>query len=186
MDSLFARDRATHLAGNRSPKSPCPSEPVPRASLLGLPLELQLQISQQLTYPDALSLKHTSRNFFYLVDTGVKLKVDWLMERGMLRLQVPKDRNCDLRSDDRFCRGTVSMLMRRRRAHLECESRPGLGCLVLGTTVCAQRRSIWMRWRCWLRLHQSLELWGLVLFAVLPVLMGFIWLRELASIRAGP
>ena len=76
-------------------------------TLTDLPPELHLAISQQLTYPDALSLKHTSRQFFYLVDTGVKLKVAWLVERHTLHLECPNDRCCDLRSDLQFCKGSV-------------------------------------------------------------------------------
>ena len=72
-----------------------------------LPTELHLLIAKHLTYPDALSLKYTSRYFFYLVDTGVRLKVAWLMERRDLDLERPNDRQCDLRSDLRFCRGSV-------------------------------------------------------------------------------
>ncbi|KAH9994591.1 hypothetical protein F4779DRAFT_623329 [Xylariaceae sp. FL0662B] len=73
-----------------------------------LPPELHLLISRHLIYPDALSLKHTSRYFFHLVDTGVKLKVEWLMERWRLHLDCPNDRHCDLASDLKFCRGSVS------------------------------------------------------------------------------
>lgn len=78
-----------------------------RASLAGLPTELHLLIAAHLTYPDALSLKFTSRHFFYLVDTGVNLKVAWLMERRSLHLECPNDKRCDLGSDLRFCRGSV-------------------------------------------------------------------------------
>ncbi|KAI0404538.1 F-box domain-containing protein [Xylaria palmicola] len=84
-----------------------PPSPGSRASLAGLPTELHLHITQYLSYPDALSLKHTSRHFYYLVDTGVKLKVAWLMERRSLHLDCLNDRRCDLRSDLRFCRGSV-------------------------------------------------------------------------------
>ncbi|KAI1817542.1 hypothetical protein GGS20DRAFT_532654 [Poronia punctata] len=157
--------------------SPPKSHVVPKASLLGLPDELHLLISRQLTYPDALSLKHTSRHLFYLVDTGVELKVAWLDERHRLSLQLPNDRQCDLRSDDKFCRGTVKLLMRRRRAHLECESRPGLGCLVLGTTACGYYRGLRKRCKRWvLWHHQALEFWGILLFSLFPILIGYYWL----------
>ncbi|KAI0161947.1 hypothetical protein GGR52DRAFT_147717 [Hypoxylon sp. FL1284] len=73
-----------------------------------LPPELHLLVSQQLIYPDALSLKHTNRYFHSLVDTGLKLKVDWLIERRNLHLECPNDRCCDLGSDLKFCRGSVS------------------------------------------------------------------------------
>ena len=79
---------------------------IPPITLTDLPTELHLAISQYLTYPDALSLKHTSRHFFHLVDTGVKLKVAWLVERHSLHLECP-NHCCDLRSDRQFCKGSV-------------------------------------------------------------------------------
>lgn len=80
----------------------------PQANLMQLPTEIHLLISKELTYPDALSLKHTSRYFYNLVDTGVRLKVAWLMERRMLHLDCPNDRKCNLRTDLEFCRGSVT------------------------------------------------------------------------------
>lgn len=82
-----------------------PSEP--RVNLASLPTEIHLAVSQLLIYPDALSLKHTNRHFYGLVDTGIKLKVDWLMQRRSLHLECPNDQRCDLGSDLRFCRGSV-------------------------------------------------------------------------------
>lgn len=76
-------------------------------SLMDLPTELHILISQELIYPDALSLKHTSRHFYDLTYTGVKLKVSWLMQRRQLHLECPNDTRCDLGSDLRFCRGSV-------------------------------------------------------------------------------
>ncbi|RGP74249.1 f-box domain-containing [Fusarium longipes] len=102
----------------------------PKLELMSLPTEIHLAISEYLIYPDALSLKHTNAHFYSLVDTGINLKVEWLVERRSLHLECPNDRRCDLGSDLRFCRGSVPLLMRRRREHVECESRPGLGCLV--------------------------------------------------------
>jgi len=81
-----------------------PEEPPTFATL---PPEIHMMISKQLIYPDALSLKHTNRYFYHLVDTGVKLKIDWLVERRRLHLECPNDRRCDLGSDLRFCRGSV-------------------------------------------------------------------------------
>lgn len=75
-----------------------------------LPTEIHLLISNQLIYPDALSLKHTCRYFYYLVDTGVRKKVAWLMSRRQLHLECPNDKEngrCDLGSDLKFCRGSV-------------------------------------------------------------------------------
>ncbi|ROT42154.1 hypothetical protein SODALDRAFT_335975 [Sodiomyces alkalinus F11] len=114
---------------------------------MSLPTEIHLLISRHLTYPDALSLKHANRHFYRIVDTGVSLKVAWLMERRLLHLECPNDRCCDLGSDLKFCRGSVPLLMRRRREHFECESRPGLGCLVLGTASCEHIFSGWELWR---------------------------------------
>lgn len=79
-----------------------------QANFMHLPTEIHLLISKELTYPDALSLKHTSRYFYNLVDTGVRLKVAWLMERRMLHLDCPNDRKCNLRTDLEFCRGSVT------------------------------------------------------------------------------
>lgn len=76
--------------------------------LADLPPEIQLLISQQLIYPDALSLKHTCRQFYSLVDTGVRLKVEWLVQRRSLHLECPNKTGCDLGSDLRFCRGSVA------------------------------------------------------------------------------
>ena len=84
-----------------------PISPRPPRSLMSLPPELHIQIAKQLIYPDALSLKHSSRYFYHFVDTGVKLKVDWLMSRRRLHLDCPNETRCDLGSDLRFCRGSV-------------------------------------------------------------------------------
>ena len=75
-----------------------------------LPTELHLLITEHLTYPDALSLKHTNRHFYYLVYTGVHLKIEWLIERCMLHLDCPYDRGCELGSDSRFCRGSIGFV----------------------------------------------------------------------------
>ena len=142
-----------------------PEKEVP--TLMALPTELHLLISQHLTYPDALSLKYTNSHFYSLVYTGVRLKIEWLIERRQLHLDCPNDKKCELGSDMRFCRGSVQyvspslqssltdgfwdselvvnswcrLLMKRRREHGECETRPGgRGCLVLGTPVCEVRR----------------------------------------------
>ncbi|KAI0105332.1 F-box domain-containing protein [Nemania sp. FL0031] len=159
----------------------CSSKPVSRASLAGLPTELHLLIAKHLSYPDALSLKFTSRHFFYLVDTGVRLKVAWLLERRSLHLECPNDRGCDFRTDLRFCRGSVKLLMQRRREHLECQSRPGLGCLVFGTATCIHRRSLGQRYQKWLRSRLT-EVWWFLL-ALLPVCLGCVWMMELATWR---
>ncbi|KAH7031476.1 uncharacterized protein B0I36DRAFT_363164 [Microdochium trichocladiopsis] len=133
-----------------------------QASFHDLPPEIHLAISRYLIYPDALSLKHTCRYLYLLVDTGVRLKIDWLIERRSLHLECPNDRRCDLGSDLKFCRGSVRLLMQRRREHLECESRPGLGCLVYGTPACTHRRRLSERWKQWLRATLTVEVWWIV------------------------
>ncbi|KAK3938253.1 hypothetical protein QBC46DRAFT_441285 [Diplogelasinospora grovesii] len=143
-----------------------------RPTLLTLPPEIQLMISKQLIYPDALSLKHTNRYFYNLVDTGVKLKVDWLVERRRLHLQCPNDRSCDFGSDLMFCRGSMRLLMQRRREHIECDARPGLGCLVYGTSTCTHRRKFRARVRRWLNSRITLHL-GTLLLVLVPIL--FCW-----------
>lgn len=80
---------------------------VKQLSLMNLPTELHLQIASYLTYPDALSLKHTNRHFHGFVYTGVNLKIEWLIERRTLHLDCPHDKKCELGSDMRFCRGSV-------------------------------------------------------------------------------
>jgi hypothetical protein len=79
----------------------------PRPTFDSLPPEIHLLIARHLIYPDALSLKHTNGYFYHLVDTGVRLKVEWLMERRLLHLDCPSNQRCDLGSDLKFCRGSV-------------------------------------------------------------------------------
>ncbi len=86
----------------------CPDQGPNKPTLATLPPEIHLLISKQLIYPDALSLKHTNRYFYDIVDTGVRLKVEWLMARRSLHLECPNNTRCDLGSDLRFCRGSVS------------------------------------------------------------------------------
>lgn len=93
----------------------CETRQEARSSLNDLPAEIHLLISKQLIYPDALSLKHTSRYFYSLVDTGIELKVTWLMERRSLHLECPNDRRCDLGSDLKFCRGSVRYVLNGER-----------------------------------------------------------------------
>ena len=81
------------------------------ASLVRLPTELQLLVTRNLTYPDALSLKHTNRHFYDIVYTGVNLKIEWLIERRRLDLDRPHDKKCELDSDLRFCKGIVRYAM---------------------------------------------------------------------------
>ncbi|KAH6856140.1 hypothetical protein B0I37DRAFT_303166 [Chaetomium sp. MPI-CAGE-AT-0009] len=86
-----------------------------RRTFASLPPEIHLLIAEHLIYPDALSLKHTNRYFYSVVDTGVELKVEWLMERRLLHLECPSDQRCDLGSDLRFCRGSVKIPTTRQK-----------------------------------------------------------------------
>ncbi|KAL4895795.1 hypothetical protein BDV59DRAFT_173149 [Aspergillus ambiguus] len=103
-------------------------------SLMGLPTELHLQIASYLSYPDALALKHTSRHFYSFVDTGVFLKVDWLVKRFELKLECPME-ECSFRTDEAFCNWRIRRIMHRRRRHQECRRQKG-GCLVVGGETC--------------------------------------------------
>lgn len=73
---------------------------------------------------------------------------------------------------------THSLLMKRRREHIECESRPDLGCLIYGTKVCVHRRSPALRWARWLRTTLTAELWWLIVGAI-PLLCCGAWISEL-------
>lgn len=113
LSSLFASIHGTsstkrELAKRDKNDTSATATPPKKAGLLSLPPEIHLLIADYLIYPDALSLKHTNRYFYYLVDTGIELKVEWLMERRMLHLECPNDKRCDLGSDLRFCRGSVA------------------------------------------------------------------------------
>lgn len=96
-----------------------------------LPTEIHLQIASYLPYPDALALKHTNGYFYRLIRTDVALKVDWLLERGNLKLPIP-GRSYSLRTDEAFCRGEVRKIMERRRWHQECKA----DCLVVKGSRC--------------------------------------------------
>ncbi|KUI69002.1 hypothetical protein VM1G_11549 [Cytospora mali] len=77
MTSLFrsrpAPASTKSLDREREPEPVSPSRPG-GAGLMDLPPEIHLLISKELIYPDALSLKHTSRYFYSLIYTGVSLK----------------------------------------------------------------------------------------------------------------
>ncbi|KAH7238474.1 hypothetical protein BKA59DRAFT_247527 [Fusarium tricinctum] len=155
-----------------------PTTMLPQRTFMSLPTEIHLAVSKFLIYPDALSLKHTNAHFYSLVDTGINLKVEWLVERRSLHLECPNDRRCDLGSDLRFCRGSVPLLMRRRREHVECESRPGLGCLVYGTRTCSHRSLLSKRLPRWMQVKLTIEVWWIVL-ALIPIISCWVWLAEL-------
>ncbi|TVY87159.1 hypothetical protein LAWI1_G006248, partial [Lachnellula willkommii] len=155
-----------------------------------LPPELHLLVSSHLTYPDALSLKHTNRHFYALVYTGVNLKIEWLIERRRLHLDCPHDKKCELGSDMRFCRGSVRLLMKRRREHGECDTREGgRGCLVFGTGICTFRRKrvglLETTKRFILRLGSSNVLVWWMCLAVMGVLVAW-FCMEMQKTQAGP
>lgn len=104
------------------------------SNLMSLPSELHIQISSYLCYPDALALKHSSRHFYYMVSTGVQLKIDWLIERIGHKLECPMEK-CSFRTDESFCNGCVRGIMERRRWHVECGGVEG-GCLVVNGKTC--------------------------------------------------
>ncbi|CEJ93853.1 Putative F-box domain protein [[Torrubiella] hemipterigena] len=147
-----------------------------QTNLMSLPLEIHYMISEHLIYPDALSLKHVNRHFAGIVDTGVKLKIAWLIQRRQLHLECPNDRTCDLGSDIRFCRGSVPLLMARRREHFECESRAGLGCLVFGTPKCVHKPKQQYWWKKRFQLRLTVEVWWIVIAAVPLLLMWLLCL----------
>ena len=144
--------------------------------LAALPTELHICISRHLNYPDALSLKHSSQHFYGLVDTGVRLKVAWLIERKQLQLECPVESGQTvLRSDEAFCRSPkVRKLIERRRRHLECGR--GRGCVVVvgGPGGCARSSwgsrlgRVWRDWAQWFWEHAYG--WDLALAAASAVL----------------
>ncbi|CAG8960819.1 hypothetical protein HYFRA_00002356 [Hymenoscyphus fraxineus] len=148
----------------------------PKRTFTSLPTEIHLLIASNLTYPDALSLKHTNQYFYSLVYTGVNLKIEWLIERRRLHLDCPHDKGCELGSDMRFCRGSVRLLMKRRREHGECESRPdGRGCLVFGTKICTYKKEE----LGWIAVFKKFS-WG-----VIRRVGMFLWWVSLALLGAG-
>lgn len=71
--------------------------------------------------------------------------------------------------------------MQRRREHMECESRPGLGCLVFGTAICTHKPQKRQSWARWLRLQVTIELWWVL--SVFVLLLG--WLGTHGVTRGG-
>ncbi|CAI4214879.1 unnamed protein product [Parascedosporium putredinis] len=84
------------------------------------------------------------------------------------------------KANNRLCR----LLMKRRREHIECESRPDLGCLIYGTKVCVHRRSVAQRWARRLRTILTAELWWL-LVAAIPLLCCGAWILEMLGTDQG-
>ena len=125
--------KSYNMSASQSSKAISSTESI--SSILSLPLELQLQIIPSLSYPDALALKHTHPHFYNLIDTNVRLKVAWLLERKERGLDWPQ-KMCAMKTDAAFCggHGEVRTIMAKRRAHAECTT--GVrGCeVVLGST----------------------------------------------------
>ncbi|KAF7942905.1 uncharacterized protein EAE97_006359 [Botrytis byssoidea] len=139
-----------------------------KLNLLDLPQEIQVLIISHLIYPDALSLKHTNRHFYSFVYTGLHLKIEWLIQRRRLHLDCPSDSKCELGSDVRFCRGSVALLMKRRREHQECDSKPGgRGCLVLGKNICVDKKESNHVKAVWRYLKSGIPLWLVVVTVAL-------------------
>ena len=113
--------------------------------LLALPLELQYLIISNLSYPDALALKHTHPHFYNLVKTSVSLKVAWLLERKERNLGWPQ-KKCAMKTDATFCGGNseVRAIMVRRRAHAECAGGEG-GCEVVVGSTCGGAKAMGRR-----------------------------------------
>lgn len=174
---------SAHLRGGPAP-TPCNPASSP-TGFSSLPTELHSLVAQHLSYPDALSLKQTSRHFRALVRTGAALKVEWLLERRRLHLDCPNSRSCDLGSDLRFCRGSVQLLMRARRKHFECESRPGLGCLVFDTPKC-RHRPRGLRWLTrWVTIRYEPILFCIPLTIIIHLLILYLPICVLVTGHAG-
>ena len=117
----------------------------PQPPLLALPLELQYLVIANLSYPDALALKHTHPHFYNLVKTSVSLKVAWLLERKERNLGWPQ-KKCTMKTDATFCGGNseVRAIMLRRRAHAECAG-GDRGCEVVVGSTCGGAKAMWRR-----------------------------------------
>ena len=127
---------------------------------MDLPPELHSMISSYLSYPDALALKHTCRDFNSLVYTGVRLKVDWMLERSKRRLERPMEEECSFQTDRSFCNGRVRRIMERRRWHLECPRVAG-GCLVLeGKTCQTDLMPSWLKRQGPRKMAKTVSAWG--------------------------
>ena len=124
----------------------CASTAKPSA-LLALPVEIQLLIIPDLYYPDALALKHTHRHFYGLVDTSIRMKVAWLLDRKERGLEWPQQM-CKMKTDALFCVDEVREIMETRRAHGECTVELG-GCEVIIGATCGgakrERRGILLK-----------------------------------------
>ncbi|PGH37073.1 hypothetical protein GX50_00056 [[Emmonsia] crescens] len=133
-----------------------------RSPFMDLPTELHAHIASYLSYPDALALKHTNTYFYALVQTGLVLKVNWILERCQLNLRVPFT-SCEFRTDQTFCSGEIREIMEIRRRHQECKPGAG-GCLVVEGSSCGGRTPFWLlgnrRLFLWRRQRVELDYFG--------------------------
>lgn len=158
LQATASENKSKNMEPSQSPSGPQSTS----ANLMTLPSELHIQISTYLSYPDALALKHSSRHFYSIVFTGVRLKVDWLIERFEHKLECPMEK-CSFSTDESFCNGRVRGIMERRRWHLECR-RVRNGCLLVNGQTCrSDLVPAWfkMRARGKRRVVKVVESWGL-------------------------
>lgn len=62
---------------------------------------------------------------------------------------------------------------------MECESRPGLGCLIYGTQTCPHARKLKTRLKKWVRWHITdavVPVKWLLLAALVPLVVGWVWI----------
>ena len=111
----------------------------PFPCLLLLPTEIQHQIFGDLPYPDLLSLKLVNAYFYNNVETTVRDRADWLLDRAQRSLMIPRQSKCLLRSDAEFCsHPEVLQILRWRRKHLDCRE-PGGWCREVSGVQCKNR-----------------------------------------------
>ncbi|CEO59316.1 Putative F-box domain protein [Penicillium brasilianum] len=152
------------------------STTTPRINLMDLPLELHIQIASFLSYPDALALKHSCSHFYYMIYTGVHLKVDWLVERFERKLECPMEK-CSFRTDEAFCNWRIRRIMERRRQHLECRRTPG-GCWVVeGQTCQSDLVPLWLKRQGPRRIARSLAMIGREAFIIgsFAIMLELLW-----------
>ncbi|KAG5299112.1 F-box domain-containing protein [Histoplasma ohiense] len=136
-----------------------------RSPFMDLPTELHAHVASFLSYPDALALKHTNTYFYSLVQTGLVLKVNWILERCRLNLRIPFT-SCEFRTDQTFCNSEIREIMEIRRRHQECK--PGArGCVVVEGSNCGGRTAFWLLRRRglfrWQRKRLELDFFALVI-----------------------
>lgn len=94
-------------------------------------------------------------SFFFLLPTGLGLS--------------------ELESEPRQLTDKTRLLMQRRREHIECESRPGLGCLIYGTRTCPHARKLKTRLRKWARGRSLDPVRWMLIMSLVPMALGWVW-----------